>query len=267
MALPGAQGAGAARARGAGGLAGPGREGAGAGGSQGGSVPALRGPGGPLTPLRPGALSSQPDSAAATAGPGAGLWTLPPPAAAPPPPRPRHARHAPSPRPSAAPGGGGGPPPSLSSPGPPTRGCGPWPPLRAGRPPTARGGETGTGPAGSEAAVGPALSLGPCAGPRGRSGLQDPGLSTGSEWVARAPRQGVWRRLSRAAWASPGPRWALRTGLGWSRAISDARGSRPAPPPSLSCFPRHPCLSQVGLCTMRSWRLRDHYDEPRCLHP
>lgn len=173
-------------------------------GSQGGSVPALRGPGGPLTPLRPGALSSQPDSAAATAvpEPGSGHCRLR--LRLRPPPRLRPARHAPSPRPSAAPGSGR-PTPNLPSPGPPTRGCGPWPAPRAGRPPTARGGETRAVPASSEVAVGRHSPWARALGPSGRSGLQDRGLPTGSEWVVRAPRQRLWWRLSRSGVGEPRP--------------------------------------------------------------
>lgn len=88
-------------------------------GSQGRSVPALCGPGGPLTSLRPGALSRQPGSAAATAAPepGSGHCCRGPrlrPTT--PPSRPLPAPATPATRPARAPcrpPGGGGPPQPL----------------------------------------------------------------------------------------------------------------------------------------------------------
>ncbi|KAK2084221.1 hypothetical protein P7K49_037254 [Saguinus oedipus] len=112
----------------------------GRGGVPGRSLPALRAPGGLLTLLRPGALSRQPRSAAATAAPEPrsghrrlGRDSAPLPAPAPPATRP-------GPRPSAAPGCGQSALRS-GSPGPPTRGCAPGAPRRL------RWGEAQAGPA------------------------------------------------------------------------------------------------------------------------
>lgn len=180
-----------ARARRAGGLTGPGREGSRGQGSQGRSVPALRGPGGPLTPLRPGALSRQLCSAAATAAlePGSGLCRLRPRlrprhAPSPPPLRPPATRPARAPR---RPPGPGGPPRAPGSLRPPTQSSG----TSYSRPAPADGsrGRSRRGPSPVRRQPSPP---GTVSRPGCGSGLRDPGLPAGSEWAVRVLRL-PWR--------------------------------------------------------------------------
>ncbi|XP_049731587.1 translation initiation factor IF-2-like [Elephas maximus indicus] len=183
-------------------------------GSQGGSVPALRAPRGRLTLLRPGALSRQPCSAAATVAPEQGsghcrlqlrLRPCAPPRRRPAPPPPR------APRPPGV--GTADLRLPVDRPGPPTRGRWPRRPLSVGHPPTVRGAKPRRSQPGLEAAVSP----GHCRRPArwARLGLADsrtpgPGPALGGRCErGTCPGGAAWRGAKGpAGWrrrTSPGP--------------------------------------------------------------
>lgn len=190
-------------------------------GSQGRSVPALRGPGGPLTSLRPGALWRQPGSAAATAAPepGSGHCRLRPRL------RPCHAPATPAKRPVLAPWRpprGGGPSPSPVRQGHPLRVAG----QRLHR--AKRGGFQPVWRQPSLLALvsGPLRWAGPgfwSTGPR----PPDPLRGGGASAAPASGAMGLGGACPRAAGASPGPRWGLRVRAGWPRAPQTRVGQGP----------------------------------------